>query len=838
LAQVGNPKIDIGTIEFNPAGGNQQQEYIQLVNNGDTSVDMSGWHLGGDIQWTFDPGTVLPAGFTLYASPDVRAFRTRTEGPTGGMKLFVQGNYEGHLPNEGGTVQLLGADGQLVSEVTYTGTPSLLQDNLRISEIMYNPLEASAVEQAVDNSLISEDFEYIELVNISSTETLDLNGARFIGGVEFDFTGSAITQLAPSERALVVRNTSAFAIRYGQQSLGRVAGIFAANTALRDSGERLTLMSGDGFEIVDLEYSDNDYQGWPARADGDGSSLQIIDPLGDYQEPTNWRASSEIHGSPGAVELPPVGGIVINEVLSRSTAPQTDQVELYNTTGQAINLANYYLSDSSADIDALKKFALPNVSIPAGGFLVLTEQQFNAGGGQNPNDFALSGDNGDQLYLTVGDATGPKRFVDDVIFGASAVGESFGRTPNGTGRLYPTVAPSLAASNGLPRVGPIVITEVMFAAGDPSPQALAIDANVTADDLEYIEIYNPTAATVDLTAWRTRRGVDFDFDDGTQLPTLQSLLIVSFDTSNAARLQAFRTHYGINDTVPIVGPYVGQLSAMGDGIQLQRPGTPPQGEPDFIPRLLEDEVIYDNIAPWPADAGSGGRSLSRVAANAYGNAAASWTSTDPTPGTFGGDITGDLTDDGRVDAQDVEWLHQAGVAGNLAGDLTGNGVVDQDDLVFLVVDVMGTQIGDVDFDGFFDSHDLVLMFQTGEFEDTVADNSSYSDGDWNFDGEFTSNDLLFALQRGGYSGQPQNAPAALAANLAAAAIDEPATAGRLADDQPRLELYLAADAATGRRPLSQAASYDQIFADFDANLRERGDDESTDFLADDSFPAI
>ncbi len=196
LAQAGNPKIDIATIEFNPASGNQQEEYIQITNNNEFSVDISDWRLEGDVEWTFDPGTVLPAGFTLYATPDAKAFRARTEGPTGGMGLFVQGNYKGHLPNIGGSVQLVGRDGALVSEASYEGTVSTLQENLRISEVMYNPMEANAAELAQDSSLISEDFEYIELVNISETETLDLTGAHFSSGVQFDFTNSAVTQLA------------------------------------------------------------------------------------------------------------------------------------------------------------------------------------------------------------------------------------------------------------------------------------------------------------------------------------------------------------------------------------------------------------------------------------------------------------------------------------------------------------------------------------------------------------------------------------------------------------------------------------------------------------------
>ena len=281
----------------------------------------------------------------------------------------MQGNYKGHLPNVGGTVQLVGADKQLVSEATYVGTVGTLQENLRISEVMYNPLGANAGELAHDNSLISEDFEYIELVNISDTETLDLTGARFSNGVEFDFTSSAVTQLAPGERVLVVRNAAAFEARYGQQSLDRIAGVFAANTALRDTGERVTLVTGDGSSLSTSPTATILTKA--GRTCGrPGSSLQIVDPRGDYQEPTNWRASSEISGSPGTAEAAPIWGIVINEVLSRSVAPQTDRIEIFNPTGDAVSLANYYLSDSAADRDALRKFALPDVSLASQAYLV------------------------------------------------------------------------------------------------------------------------------------------------------------------------------------------------------------------------------------------------------------------------------------------------------------------------------------------------------------------------------------------------------------------------------------------------------------------------------------
>ena len=108
-----------------------QSEFIALLNN-DTAVDISDWTLAGDIDHTFDPGTVIVAGGTMYVTPDAKSFRARAEAPTGGMQLFVQGNYDGNLPNIGGTVQLVARDGELVSEATYTGEVSTLQEHLRV----------------------------------------------------------------------------------------------------------------------------------------------------------------------------------------------------------------------------------------------------------------------------------------------------------------------------------------------------------------------------------------------------------------------------------------------------------------------------------------------------------------------------------------------------------------------------------------------------------------------------------------------------------------------------------------------------------------------------------
>ncbi|NQT89149.1 CotH kinase family protein, partial [bacterium] len=106
-AQVGSPSLEFGAFDYAPVSADPDQEYIEIVNPNAFAVDISGWHLTGGVEHTFKPGTVIPAGGSLYVTPDAAAFRARTEGPSGGQGLLVQDGMDGHLDSDGETVRLL-----------------------------------------------------------------------------------------------------------------------------------------------------------------------------------------------------------------------------------------------------------------------------------------------------------------------------------------------------------------------------------------------------------------------------------------------------------------------------------------------------------------------------------------------------------------------------------------------------------------------------------------------------------------------------------------------------------------------------------------------------------
>ncbi|MCP3974127.1 MAG: hypothetical protein GY720_06515, partial [bacterium] len=282
-------QIDITAIEHDPASGNQDEEYIELSNPNGFAVDLSEWTLAGGIGFTVPPGCVIPANSSLYLTPDVPSFIARSTSPKGGEGRFVVGNYSGHLSNFAEEIRLLSPEGVLVDTGTYPPTPSDNQRFLVITEFMYHPEPDGAAE-------------FIELMNISDSVTLDLTNVRFTDGVAFNFTGSAVTTLAPGARVLVIRNRAAFEAVYGTVHDPIIAGEFEMSGALSNAGERIKLEDADNGTIRELVYFD--VAPWPSAADGGGFSLVLIDPATspDPADPLNWRPSGFVERNPGATD--------------------------------------------------------------------------------------------------------------------------------------------------------------------------------------------------------------------------------------------------------------------------------------------------------------------------------------------------------------------------------------------------------------------------------------------------------------------------------------------------------------------------------------------------------
>ena len=310
----------------------------------------------------------------------------------------------------GGTWSALSQAEFLVNAPAAAGT-------LAITEMNYAPTAPTAAEAPYTDA---SDFEFIELRNVSD-QPIDLAGVQFTIGITYTFPSTGDTSLQPGQYVVVAKNPAAFAVRYG--SSPAVLGPYGGK--LDNNGERIVLVDRFGGAIHDFSY--DDAGDWPARAAGKGSSLEVVSTSGNYADDKNWRSSAEYGGSPGATGLGPFTDVVVNEILTHTDPPLSDSIELYNTTDHAIEIGGWYLSDSSTNY---KKFTIPATRLESHAYAVFDESDFDPGGGTNPNDFALDGAHGDDVWLLAADGSGKLlRFVDHLDFGAAAGGESFGAGP-------------------------------------------------------------------------------------------------------------------------------------------------------------------------------------------------------------------------------------------------------------------------------------------------------------------------------------------------------------------------------------------------------------------------
>ncbi|MDE0596288.1 MAG: lamin tail domain-containing protein [Roseibacillus sp.] len=176
-----------------------------------------------------------------------------------------------------------GSEWSALNEATFIVGISPTAATLAVSELMYSP----AVTDAAG--------EFIEVMNISAIDGLDLTGVHFSDGITFTFPLGYT--LAPGERAVLVRDPVAFATAHPGVAIG---GAFEG--AFNNGGELVAISDSLGAEILAFTYDNN--LPWPDSADGGGPSLVLIVPQSapDHGLPENWRASTAPGGSPGGTD--------------------------------------------------------------------------------------------------------------------------------------------------------------------------------------------------------------------------------------------------------------------------------------------------------------------------------------------------------------------------------------------------------------------------------------------------------------------------------------------------------------------------------------------------------
>jgi hypothetical protein len=636
---------------------------------------------GGEIAAGFALSmTTVTGGATIYYTTNGQDPRLVGGGINTGAATAYSGSFQ-----LGGSVTVkararVGTTWSALTEATFV--TSNVSGGIVISEINYHPHAPTAAESAALPGVQEDDFDFIEILNTHPTSAINLKDMALANGLSYTF-GNVV--LASGERALVVENLAAFQARYGTGH--RVLGVWSG--AASNSGETIELRNALGEVVMAVTYAD--VNPWSEAADGDGATLELIDPfntpadrLGKWY---SWRVGAEFGGTPGAAGVGAMG-VVINEVLTHSNSPFSDSIELFNATSQPIDIGGWYLSDAGG---TPRKFQIPlGTIIAAGGFVVFNEDDINPifpAPGQIP--FGLKGSESDDVFLTIpNEMGGINSIVDSVHFGAAFGNESFGRLPNGAGRLTPMLRPTLGAANQQPRVGELILSEIAYNPPSPSPAALAIDPSITALQLQFIEIYNRSSNTLSLTNSSIAGGVSFNFPTGGELAAGAVAIVVSFNPAmpaTASRIAAFRAHYGLDSSVTILGPFVGSLAVGGAILELQIPDEPAPESPSLIPKVVSDEALYDNLSNWPELVVGSGNSIHRTAPPLYGSNGAHWQARGPTPGyvPFSHLARADFNSDGAVDGADfLVWQRGFGSPNAIRehGNTGGDWDVDAQDL--------------------------------------------------------------------------------------------------------------------------------------------------------------
>ncbi len=244
------------------------------------------------------------------------------------------------------------------------GIQPLLQ-HLAISEIMYDPAPANAAEALA--GWTSQDFEWIELENRSSSLTLDLSEVRFTNGVNVDLAPG--TSLTPGARCLVVRSRAAFTLRHGAGI--PVAGEFSSSR-LDNAGEPLKLSFGGGVPIREFRYDDD--APWPEGAKSTGCSISFVNgvSLSSQGDGLLWRA---VPATPGATNVFPQGW---NAWLKSNFDPADSDYALRSAAGAdpdgdgAANMVEYVLGSSPGSAGSVGALEVSTIKVGDSSYVAIS----------------------------------------------------------------------------------------------------------------------------------------------------------------------------------------------------------------------------------------------------------------------------------------------------------------------------------------------------------------------------------------------------------------------------------------------------------------------------------
>lgn len=428
----------------------------------------------------------------------------------------------------------------IISLALITAALAISPGDIIVNEIMYN-----GPESGTDN-------EWTELYNTTSSdivldstfELTDGEGSYYFEGITISAEGYLTIKVAENDVEPFPFTPDVDASEYG--------------IAFSNSSDQVILIEGST-TIDEVDYDDD----W--GADGDGPSLERIDPSGPSMVGENWGPSTPDGGTPGEEnsiydpggDFPPS----ITDIMHTPEYPTpTDEVAVTAeiTDEGTITKAMCFFSIDDGPEDSLNMF-----------------------------DDGLHGDLG----------------ADDDIWGAMIDPQ-----PAGSNVRYFLVVEDDGAhsettwtyayfvTTGDTIDGDLIVNEIMYNPGSPMSDS----------DYEFVELYNRSASMIDASEWILKDDNDFNsytIPAGTEVGAGEYLVI-------SVNPDSVMSYYGISG---VLGPMGFNLNNSGDAVRLYNSeGT------------LMDFVYFSNEDPWPTEPNGDGPSLSLIDPMADNNESTNW----------------------------------------------------------------------------------------------------------------------------------------------------------------------------------------------------------------------
>ena len=406
-------------------------------------------------------------------------------------------------------------------------------DGLRISEIM--PSNRSAVTD--------ENGEYPDWVEIWNSADHSINLAGLGLSDRSDSIRFLFPQFVlPADGRVIVfcsnsnqTNTSMpFHAKFKLSSVGETVYLYDPNAYLIDSCRYPILSSDESYALTD-------------------SGFQAVSWFSPGYENTpeghqHYRESTMVSG----------GVLVLNEVMADPLTGLRDEddelcdwVEIYNTSGSAVSLENYALSDNESK--PLKWRFPRGATVPAHGYYVVFcsgKDRSDTPSGVPHSNFSISAE---KETVILADSRG--HVVDRIMIDNLPEDCSYGRNDSGGLEIFQTATPGLPNNQqgfnqmdsnlrSMNKTG-VYISEVLA-----SNDSITVFPNEGQTD--WIELYNSTSQTVDLSGFglsdRLTRGRKWQFPPGTLILAGEYKVVLCDGLKGSADANTLHAGFKINRT--------------------------------------------------------------------------------------------------------------------------------------------------------------------------------------------------------------------------------------------------------------------------------------------------